>query len=492
MQVDRGQVIGTSDVELVLGPWSAGRGALHVKLASALRRAVEHRALVPGSRMPSERELARQLLVSRTTVVAAYDALRADGLLESRRGSGTRVARLSPLPLGAEVSLSPVYRSLLQDDDGEIVSLACAINPVHPAVGEAMTAVATDASRTLLPRTGYLPLGLPELRARLAEHHTRAGFPTTPEQIIVTTGAQQAVNLCAALLVQPGDRVVVESPSFAGTIDAFRAAATRFVPVPVDAGGVDVRGVRDAIERDDPALVYLIPTFHNPTGVLLERSRRVELAQLAQECGVPIVEDNALELMTLNDDELPPPIGACGEQDAPIFTIGSFGKLAWGGLRVGWLRGPAAVVGRLGELKASADLGTPLFDQAVAARLVDEFDRMRRDRRAELEANLAFVTDFLARRLPAWEWPPPAGGVSLWIRLPRGTAAAFAQIALRHGVEVIPGDVMSPTGGHGDYFRLPITAPPDQLDVILHRLEAAWDVYTEDTTESRCTPAVIV
>jgi DNA-binding transcriptional MocR family regulator len=484
--------IGTADVEMALGSWSAGRGALHVKLANALRRAVDHRVLVPGRRLPSERELARQLVVSRSTVVAAYDALRGEGLLESRRGSGTRVAQLAPsTPLRNDVPLNPVFRSLLNDDDN-VISLACAINPVHPAVRDAVSGVAADAGEALLTRAGYLPLGLPELRARLAQHHTDAGLPTTPEQIIVTTGAQQAVNLCAALLVQPGDRVVVESPSFAGTIDAFRAAATRFVPVPVDTGGVDVRGVRDAIERDAPSLVYLIPTFHNPTGVLLERSRREELAELSQRHGVPIVEDNALEHMTLDDHDAPPPIAASAAGPTPIFTIGSFGKLAWGGLRVGWLRAPAAVVGRLGELKACADLGTPLFDQAVAARLLDDFDRMRDDRRAELQRGLALVREFLTRELPAWEWQPPAGGVSLWIRLPRGTAAAYAQVALRHGVEVIPGAVMSPTSSHGDYFRLPFTAPPEQLDVILHRLAAAWDAYTDDTTGSRSTPAVVV
>jgi DNA-binding transcriptional MocR family regulator len=117
---------------------------------------------------------------------------------------------------------------------------------------------------------------------------------------------------------------------------------------------------------------------------------------------------------------------------------------------------------------------------------------MRVDRRAELQHGLALVTDFLTRALPSWEWQPPAGGVALWIRLPRGTAAAYAQVALRHGVEVVPGDVMSPTGGNGDYFRLPFTAPPEQLDVILHRLAAAWEAYTDDTTGSRSTPAVVV
>ena len=156
------------------------------------------------------------------------------------------------------------------------------------------------------------------------------------------------------------------------------------------------------------------------------------------------------------------------------------------------MRGPAPLLGRLGEIKARADLGTPMFDQAVAALLLDEFDRMRRDRRTQLLAGLARTTDFLQQRLPDWQWRPPTGGVSLWVRLPRGTAAAYAQVAFRHGVEVIPGDVMSPAGGHGEYFRLPFTAPADVLELTLERLADAWAAYTNDTTAARAAPAVVV
>ena len=236
----------------------------------------------------------------------------------------------------------------------------------------------------------------------------------------MTTGAQQAVNLCAALFVQPGDRVVVESPSFTGTLDAFRAAATRFVPVAIDDHGVDVRGVREAIDRDAPALVYLMPTFHNPTGVMLERNRRIELAELAHASGVPIVEDNALEHMTLDYADAVPPIAACGPPDAPVLTIGSFGKIAWGGLRGS--AGYAALrrsLGRLGEIKARADLGyadvRPSGRGAIARRLRPHAATTGR----AVPRRLALTTDFLDRRLPEWQWHTPTGGVSLWVRLPR-------------------------------------------------------------------------
>ena len=472
---------GRNDVVDVLGLWSSGSGALHVKLGDALRRAIDSRQLTPGTRLPSERELARRLLVSRSTVVAAYDALRAQGPLERRQGSGTRVARRAPvtpvLPVAGS-PINPLYRSLLAGETEDIISLACAIQTAHPSLAGAMAAVAAEAPTTLLRFNGYLPLGLPELRAGLADLHTAEGLPTSPDQIMVTTGAQQAVQLAASLYLQPGDRVVVESPTFSGTLDALRSTATGFIPAGVDQDGVDVDQVRRALHDSRPSLVYLIPSFHNPTGASLARHRRQALAELAEATGVPLIEDNALEHNRL-DVEPGLPIAAYASPGTPIITVGSFSKLVWGGLRVGWLRGPVDVVGRLGEMKACRDLGTPLFDQAVCARMLHDVHALRADRRAELKASLALVGDLLRTRLPEWSWSPPAGGPSLWIRLPHVTATAFAQVALRHGVEVIPGGAMSPAGGHHDHLRLPFTAPHDLLRSVVDRLGDAWAVYSD-------------
>jgi len=482
-----------TDLDVLLGPWSAGRGPLHAKLAAALRGAVERRMLLPGARLPSERELARQLMVSRSTVVAAYDTLRAEGWVESRQGSGTRVAPVRDRRIAGAVPepLNPLYRSLLEDDGDHVVSLACAINPAHPLLADAITAVAAAAPTGMLQTGGYLPLGIPELRAALAELHTAAGLPTTPEQILVTTGAQQAINLCAGMFARPGDRVVVESPGFAGHLDTFRSSATRFVPVDIGPGGVDVDGVRHAVDREAPAFVFLMPSFHNPTGIVLERSRRTELGELAAASGVPLVEDNALELIPLDADP-PPAIAAHAPADAPILTIGSFSKLVWGGLRVGWVRGPLPLITRLGYVKARADLGTPMFDQAVAAHLLADLDRLRRDRRGQLRDALDTVVPLLERHVPDWSWQRPDGGPALWIRLPHGSAGGYAQLALRHGVEVIPGEVMSPTGEHTDHFRLPFTLPIDVLEHVVLRLAEAWDAYTAGPASAPSVPAVVV
>jgi DNA-binding transcriptional MocR family regulator len=350
--------------------------------------------------------------------------------------------------------------------------------------------VVLEEGEKLLAQNGYLPGGLPALREGLADMLSDRGTPTTPDQVMVTTGAQQAVSLATLLLVRPGDGVIVEAPSFSGTLDAFRTRGAEVIPVPVDDDGVDVRGVARAVAASRPAAIYVMPTYHNPTGALLAPNRRRDLAELVVEHGVPLIEDNALENAPL-DDEVVPPVAAYAPPDAPILTAGSFSKVAWGGLRVGWIRGPAPLIGRLSELKAMSDLGSPLLDQAVAARLVPQLDRLRSDQRTMLNRNLALASALLNELLPSWRWRRPRGGPSLWVELPCGTASAYSQVALRYGVEVIPGEQMSPTGGDQRHLRLPYTAEPPVLEETMRRLAQAWDSYAP-SDEPRPAPRPVV
>jgi DNA-binding transcriptional MocR family regulator len=496
------QLTETTPIEGLLGPWSDGPGPLHRKLSDALRNAVQLGYLRIGDRLPAERELALRLSVSRSTVVAAYDTLRAEGVVESRQGSGTRVAAhrpgngngdgdgRQPALADAQLPSSPVFRALLREPR-DVLSLATAVFPAHRRVAEAIREVALDDIEALLALPGYLPAGLPLLRERLAEMHSADGLPTTPDQVLVTTGAQQAIALAAVLFVRPGDQVVVEEASFAGTLDVFRTRGARLASVPLEDDGVDVRAVREAVANGHPSVVYVMPTFHNPTGVRMAEWRRRELAELAARERLPIVEDNALEFAPLDDERIPP-IAAFAPADAPVVTVGSLGKATWGGLRIGWLRAPAPLVARLGELKATSDLGSALFDQAVAARLVPHLAELRHDYRTRLRHHLDVLAGLLAEHLPEWQWRRPTGGPSLWVRLPTGKAAAFAQVALRHGVEVIPGEVMSATADHRQHFRLPFTEAPPVLAEIVRRLAAAWGEYAPSDEPLDASRTVVV
>jgi DNA-binding transcriptional MocR family regulator len=482
------------DLATALGAWSAAAGPLHRKLADALIGAIGRGDLGPGERLPAERTLARTLAVSRSTVVAAYDHLRAEGWLESRQGSGTRVRWDTPGGEGVRSTIpggsgDVIFRRLMEGP-GSVISLAAAIVPGASIVAETAGSFTSRELSDMVSASGYMPMGLPALRREIASFLTRSGLPTVAEQVLVTAGAQQAISLAAGLLVRPGDSVLVENPSFSGCLDALRAAGARLVPVPIEDDGVDVDALDHLADRTSPAAVYLMPSFHNPTGVLLAESKRRRLARIAAERNLPIIEDNALEHARFRTDAPPPAIAAYG-QGAPILTIGSLSKVLWAGLRVGWVRADEAMVGRLGHCKAVHDLGSPVFTQAMAARMVPRLEEVQEQRRRELSSHLGRAQALLAQHVPGWSWRPPEGGLALWVKLPAGDGGEFCQVGLRHGVEVVPGVTMSPDGSFADHLRLAIAEAP-VLDEAIARLGRAWAAYAPSDPVPRPPLRVIV
>lgn len=462
----------------VLGDAMSGTGALYRQLATALASAVSGGVLVAGDRLPSERDLARALHVSRATVVAAYDELRGRGVVESRQGSGTRVA--APADREPAAVTRRLQRGLsaaaVRRFDGApegLISMRYAVEPGDPRIASALADVVEEDLPALLDEVGYTPRGLPALRRALADHHTALGLPTTPDEVLVTTGTQQALALVSQLLVERGATVAVESPSWPGCFDTFSATGARMVGVPMDDDGLRVDALRDILGAERVSALFVMPTFHNPTGSLMSAVRRREVARIAAERGVPVVEDLAYSTSLRPPGPVPPPIGACAPQDARVFTLGSLSKALWAGLRVGWVRASAAEIEQLGYLKANADMGTPLLDQAVAARLLPELATLAEDRTTVALERLELATTLLRAHLPDWSWRAPVGGTALWIRLPGHDAAAFAQVALRHGVEVTPGRETDPTGGWDDHLRLPFTFEPALLTEAVRRLAAA-------------------
>ena len=328
---------------------------------------------------------------------------------------------------------------------------------------------------SLLTTPGYAPLGLPELRQAIARYFEQAGLPTRAEHILVTSGAQQALSLAATFYVQRGDVVLVENPTFFGALDTFRALGARLIPVPVDREGVRVDVLERALGTCLPRLLYLTPTFHNPTGAFLSPARRRVVASLAKEFAFPVIEDNALADLTITGDT-PPPLASFAPGEA-VLTLGSMNKLFWQGLRVGWIRAPEALITRLGRLKVIADLGTGSLTQAIALQLLTHIEEVKARRQQQLQVHLALVTALLQNHLPAWTWTTPSGGFFLWVRLPLGDASEFAQLALRFAVVVTPGAVMSVDDSHQQYLRLPFLLAPDVLEIGIQRLAQAWNVY---------------
>ncbi|MEV6251118.1 PLP-dependent aminotransferase family protein [Streptomyces sp. NPDC051742] len=439
---------------------------------------IDEAALPPGTLLPPDRRLAQALSVGRTTVVAAYDTLRQEGRLVRRQGSGTRVARAALAPETPRVTetSNPLFLHLLEAPD-DVILLSCAA-PTQPPPALA------EAYRTLvLPDgdIGYYPAGLAVLRTAVAARYAARGVPTEPGQILVTTGAQQALSLLARLLLAPGDGVLVEAPTYPGALDLFREAAAVPLPVAVGPDGLDVAEAVRVMEDHRPSLAFVVARFQNPTGTVLPPLAGRRLVEAANALGVPLVDDEVLGDLAFDADATDgvlesshPSLSSYGE----VIAVGSLSKVVWGGLRIGWVRGPAPLVSRLARLKALHDLGCDVASQLVAARILDGFTAVRDARLRDLRAGHAHLRAELARLLPSWSCAPATGGQTLWVRLPHGDGVSFAQLALRHGVAVLPGATTDALGGSVRHLRLHFLLPPEGLTEAVVRLAAAWAEYT--------------
>jgi DNA-binding transcriptional MocR family regulator len=458
-----------------------GDGPLYHQLAQAITQAVERGDILPGARLPPERVLADKLKLSRTTVVQAYARMREAGTIESRHGSGTWVRRagktgwpsLQEQEVSSAFRRNVVFRSLIERSNDTIGFVSAQLPPL-PEVNDAIKLVARKAGAGLLASDGYYPMGLPELRQAVARHFARHGLPTLDEQVLITNGAQQAVSLIAGLLVARGESVVTEDPTYIGAIDVFGSAGARILALPGSADGLDTDRLQ-ALLAMRPRLFYCVPSYHNPTGALMPEQVRKTVARLAEELQIPVVEDNTLDAIELGKGP-PLPIAAFAKS-APILTVGSLGKLFWPGLRVGFIRGPEPWIGRLGRYKALCDLGGPLLSQAIAAVLLEHAPMAMKTRRREVGGKLETMTRLLSKHLPSWTWQKPEGGLLLWARMGSGDADELAQIAVRHGVAIVPGSANSPDHHFPDHVRLPLVADAATMKEGILRLARAAQEY---------------
>jgi DNA-binding transcriptional MocR family regulator len=471
-----------AELRYALDGWRQGAGPLYQRLAAALAAAAERQDMLPGTKLPPERLLAAQLGVARNTVSAAYELLELRGLVRRRQGRGTHVAgadgaaaAMRAAELTTSLQRNVLFRRLGEYPADAIDLLGSCAPPSLP-IREALAAAAGAVDlHELAEGSGYLPLGYPPLRRAIAAHLTALGQATAEDEVLVTGGAQQALSLLASCYITPGAVVVAEDPTFPGAIDAFWTAGARILTVPVRPSGADTDLLAATLSQTEARLVYLMPTFHNPTGCVMPESARREIARLSCSNQLPIIEDNALAELALGCQP-PPPIGAYAHE-APIISVGSLSKLFWSGLRVGWIRAPRPVIAQLGRVKAVADLGTSLVSQAIAVNLFSDADRILKLRRCELTSRLGLLHDLLEHRLPEWRWRRPDGGLTVWAQLPEGSSADLAQIARSHGVLITPGTVMSPTGRFDEYLRLPFDHQPETLEQGIGRLAHAWQAY---------------
>ncbi|MGC4175613.1 PLP-dependent aminotransferase family protein [Demequina sp.] len=454
----------------VLDHWQSGTGPLYQQLAGAIVSLAESGSLEYGTRLPSERSLAECLHLSRNTVTAAYQQLRDEEWLDVRPGAAPTLGSRSR---GIE-GLSPQDRfsRILNAGPGPIVGLSGACPPPAPVVMDALRNPGPDLDSMVLSGNGYASLGDPTLIDAIVGLLRRDGIPARPDEIVVTAGGQQAVWLAVTALAGPSSPVAVEAATYPGVFDAISASGSRTLGLPMGVNGLDVTASAKLLRAARPDVAYL-STFQNPTGTALEPEAALALLAAAEETGTTIIDDRIMADLPL-DGVKRPPLAAL-RPNANIITIGGLSKVFWGGLRIGWLHTNPTLAAQLRHRKAAMDLGSPSFFQHLATRLItDHYDAVAAWRTEQLRVSLDATVRALAEFAPEWEYAMPAGGPSLWVKVPGVNEDRFADRAAAAGAPVAPGSAFEVLPGAGSgRFRLPYYLEPDQMELGVKILAAA-------------------
>ncbi|MER7184843.1 PLP-dependent aminotransferase family protein [Streptomyces hyaluromycini] len=314
--------------------------------------------------------------------------------------------------------------------------------------------------------------GEPALRQPLAARISARGLPTEADDLLVTTGSQQALSLLASALIDPGDTILVESPCYLAALQVFGLAGARVLPVPGDEDGVDPAALEALIRAERPKLLYLVPTFQNPTGRTMPAARRAALATAAARHGLWIVEDDPYGELRYDGDHVPWIASFPGAEDRTVL-LGSFSKVMAPGLRLGWLRAPAGLRRACAVAKQAADLHTPTLNQLAAARYLDVLDAHVAKVRAVYGERRDAMLAGLPAALPAGSaWNRPEGGMFLWARLPEPyDTTALLRRVVEQNVAYVPGEPFYAADPDRSTLRLCfVTQTPEEIEEGLRRL----------------------
>ncbi|WP_166880296.1 PLP-dependent aminotransferase family protein [Salinibacterium sp. ZJ450] len=447
-------------LDSLLAGWRTSATApAYTALADRIRLLILDGRIVLGSRLPAERDLAGQLGISRTTVSTAYATLRESGHISSVRGSGS----VAQLPRPAAPVTEPIQTDYLDFSKAALPAIPAVIGAAEWAAQQ-LPAYLSDS--------GFDTVGLPILRQAIADRYADRGLPTGPDQIMVTVGAQHAIALLARTLLSRGDRALVEAPSYPHAYDALRDAGARLVSVGVDSeSGWDEVALEQALRRTSPALGYLMPDFHNPTGQSMSTELRARTLELAERQGTRLIADETMAELGFDDVPAALPFAAHGD----AILIGSVGKSVWGGVRVGWIRTDPATIQRLAAARTSGDLGTPVLEQLIVAKLLETMDDILAVRREQLRAGRDHLAAALATHLPEWHVPTVHGGLTTWVNLGQPVSSQLTLAARNEGLIIAAGPRFGTGGVFERFLRVPFSYSAAELDRGVEMLAHAWN-----------------
>jgi DNA-binding transcriptional MocR family regulator len=478
---------------------------LYRQLVGELERAIEAGELKDGDRLPSERQLAAQLGLSRTTVVSSYRELESRGLVRGHVGRGTFVRASSgavdaPFAWRGKVSAETALLSnfatthdlLRHSTNPDLISFA----PLMPALecfptNEYRRAVDHVIKLHSIEGFGIGPTeGQPTLRHLLARR-----FRVKPRQVLITSGAQQGLDLVARCLLDPGDAVIIDRPGYVGAIQNFRAAGAKLIGW--DVMRSDLAELEDLILHYRPKLICTNPTFQNPTGRTLPLTERQELLALAARYRVPVIEDDPYRDTAFTGT--PPPTLFQMDTSNTVISLGTFSKTLAPGLRLGWLLASEYVVEQLALIKGGQILFTGGLDQLALAELLENgtYDshliRLREEHMERWNVTKRALEQYMPARSLAFS--SPLGGLHLWCRLQNGvTSSQLLRLALSKGVALVNGEVFYADSGAGrQEFRLCFTSiPTAKIEEGIKRLADAVRVAESDASRRQRSVVPIV
>lgn len=457
--------------------------AVYLQIRDRLSRLIESGALQPGERLPSIRTLAKTAQVNKLTVIEAYSVLEADGLIHARQGSGYFVSSpstASPQPTShfappQEVILSEhpgtsffdfYVAAVAAQRHGDMVDL-CTGFPLNSGLDDLQKIARRAVKQVDSTLFNYeLPHGQLTLRQQIARMLVQQqGIEVTPEDLIITNGSKQGLSLALQHYVQPGDWVIVESPTYHGALELLSCLKAKVIGIPMNLEGINLELLEQYLHTYRPKLIYTVSTLQNPTGVTTSYEHRTALLQLAQQYGCLIIEDNAYE--GLNFEPVPPPLKALDKNDNVIY-LGTFSKTLMPGLRVGYMVVTGKHYQPLVESKLNHDYHVSTVSQAIVSEYLASGHyrhHLAHLRSKHLQSRNAMLSA-LERYFPAeTSWTIPNGGAFLWVQLPNGISTpAICQAALSHNILIADGALFFPDCQGYNSLRLNFSHEPEVIE----------------------------
>jgi DNA-binding transcriptional MocR family regulator len=465
VQPSPAEVIGAARFVILIEGWREGApGPLPRRLAHTIRSRILSGLLPARAVLPPERAVAMGLGVSRSTVVTAFDELRASGFLDSRQGSGTWVAHSTD-----STAARPQAATRLLAGAGN-VNLAASV----PSDASHLPRLSLELADLVaaVPAHGYAPAGLPMLREAIAARHRALGLPTSPEHVHVTNGAQHALDLALGALTKRGDLVAIEDPTYVGVLDLIEARGLQALPIALEDLDDHSDRLVKLLRGGRARAALLAPAVHSPTGRVRTATSMQRLAGRLDAARIPVIEDNTVADLAFRGTRPPSLASLCAR--APVISVETTSKVAWGGLRVGWLRADTELVERTVTERARTDFGTSVPSQLLARQLLEQYDHLVEQRRESLRLAAMTFTRLLHDAFPRWTWQRPAGGLSVWVDTGVDTEQLAAH-ALRHGVTVASGTTASLATTARTHLRLCFDRPLVELQTGIARLQRAYE-----------------